>query len=144
MLTQIVEKISTLKNSMWQELEQFGLLPMNRADYRHSWTYSFSDFMAIKLTDCDVVQGLCWGNEGELLWEWLVVTGTQGRHLLFLGLNPPLSSFFVNSFILKLEQHFSWSAGADPEGVQWGCLNPLLPRITSFSWEYLKISHVFA
>ena len=31
-----VEMISTLKNSMWQELEEFGLLPMNRADYRHS------------------------------------------------------------------------------------------------------------
>ena len=33
--------IIMLKKSMWQELEEFGLLPMNRADYRHSWTYSF-------------------------------------------------------------------------------------------------------
>ena len=41
-LTQIVEMICTLKYSMWQELEEFGLLPMNRADYRHSWTYSFA------------------------------------------------------------------------------------------------------
>ena len=30
-----------LKNSMRQELEEFDLLPMNRADCRHSWTYSF-------------------------------------------------------------------------------------------------------
>ena len=34
--TQIVEMISMLKNSMWQELKEFALLPMNRADYRHS------------------------------------------------------------------------------------------------------------
>ena len=37
----MVEMISMLKNYIWQELEEFGLLPMNRADYRHSWTYSF-------------------------------------------------------------------------------------------------------
>ena len=43
----IVEMISTLKNSMWQELEEFGLLPMNRADYRHSWTYSFYVFISL-------------------------------------------------------------------------------------------------
>ena len=36
--------ISTLKNSMRQVLEGFGLLPMNRADYRHSWTYTFELF----------------------------------------------------------------------------------------------------
>ena len=35
--------ICTLKNTMRYELEEFDLLPMNRADYRHSWTYSFSD-----------------------------------------------------------------------------------------------------
>ena len=33
--------ICTLKKSMRQELEEFDLLTMNRADYRHSWTYSF-------------------------------------------------------------------------------------------------------
>ena len=33
--------ISRLKNSVCQELEEFGLLPMNKANYRHSWTYSF-------------------------------------------------------------------------------------------------------
>ena len=37
----MVEMICTLKNSMWQELEEFDLLPMNMADYRHLWTYSF-------------------------------------------------------------------------------------------------------
>ena len=35
--------ICTLKNTMRQELEEFDLLPMNRADYKHSWTYSFKD-----------------------------------------------------------------------------------------------------
>ena len=33
--------IYTLKKSLRQELEEFDLLPMNKANYRYSWTYSF-------------------------------------------------------------------------------------------------------
>ena len=121
-----------LKNSMRQELEEFDLLPMNRADYRHSLTYSFYVYHQL-------VGGMATLNFGAYWIKTVVVMAAKSSYWLKMRktVSPPFPSHFYWIFVKpadmqnkhKISDEFEFQLDRT---VHFGVTHPWAPK---------KISH---